>query len=148
MVPILIRKKIKLLEIRNFIFEPISFDIIRSKGEVTAVIINVYTAYVEIRNITNKSIIINWKKYLKTIEEYETEKYYLITKKSRSLIIGRVLWAKKALIINILAFTAANLATPSPDFATTMTEINILKKIIIDFGITVYRNITIRQRFI
>jgi hypothetical protein len=91
MIPILIRRKIKLLEIRNFIFEPISFDIIKSKEEMTAAIINIYTIYVEIRNITNKSIIINRKKRLKTIEEYGIERYYLITEKSRSLAIGQIL---------------------------------------------------------
>jgi hypothetical protein len=101
---------------------------------------NVHTIYVEIRNIINKSIIINRKRRLKIIE-----KYYLITKKFKSLAIGRILWAKKILTINILTFTAANLTTIFPNLATTITEINILKKIITDFGIIVYKNITIRQ---
>jgi hypothetical protein len=91
MILIFIREKIKLLEIRNFIFEPISFDIIGSEGEMTAAIINVYTVYVEIRNITNKSMIINRKRRLEIIEEYEIEKYYLIMKKSRFLVIERIL---------------------------------------------------------
>jgi hypothetical protein len=49
--------------------------------------------------------------------------------------------------MNILVFAAANLTTIFPDSATIIIEINILKKIIIDFGIIVYRDITIRQRF-
>jgi hypothetical protein len=91
MILIFIRGKIKLLKIRDFIFESISFDIIKSKREVTTIIIDVYTVYIEIRNITDKSVIIDRKKRLKTIEEYGTEKCYLITKKSRSLIIERIL---------------------------------------------------------
>jgi hypothetical protein len=91
MIPILIREKIKLLEIRDFIFKSIFFDIIKSEKAMTIIIMNVYMIYVEIRNITNKSIIINRKKRLGTIEEYEIEEYYLITEKSRSLIIERIL---------------------------------------------------------
>jgi hypothetical protein len=147
-IPILIREKTKLLKIRNFMFEPISFDIIKLKNEMTAAIINAYIIYVEIWNITNKPIIINRKKYLEIIEKYGIEEYYLITKKSRSLVIGRMSWARKILIMDILAFAAANLATTSPDSATTITEINILKEIITDFGIIVYKNIATRQRFI
>jgi hypothetical protein len=90
-ISIFIRKKIKLSEIRNFMFESIFFDIIKSEREVTAAIMNVYTIYVEIRNITNKPMIINRKKRLEIIEEYGIEGYYSITKKSRSLAIGRVL---------------------------------------------------------
>jgi hypothetical protein len=82
---------IKLLEIRNFIFESIFFDIIKLKDEVTAAIINAYTAYVEIRNIINRSIIINRKKRLEIIEKYEIEKCYLITKELKFLVIGRIL---------------------------------------------------------
>jgi hypothetical protein len=58
-IPIFIRKKIKLSEIRNFIFEPIFFDTIKLEKEITTTIMNAYMIYVEIRNITNKSIIIN-----------------------------------------------------------------------------------------
>jgi hypothetical protein len=107
-----------------------------------------YTIFVEIRNIINKSIIIDRKRRLGIIEKYGIEKYYLITEKSKSLTTGRVLWAKKILIMGVLVFAAANLITPSPNPATTITEVNILKKIITDFEITVYENITIRQRFI
>jgi hypothetical protein len=144
MVSILIRGKIKLLEIRNFIFEPISFDIIKLKKGVTAVIMDAYTIFVEIRNIINKSIIIDRKRRLGIIEKYGIEKYYLITEKSKSLTTGRVLWARKILIIDILAFAAANLATTSSDPATIIIEINILKKIITDFEITVYEDTAIR----
>jgi hypothetical protein len=91
MIPIFIRRKIKLLEIRNFIFESIFFDIIKSEKGITAAIINVYTVYVEIRNIMDRLIIINRKRRLKIIEKYEIEKYYSITKKLRFLIIERVL---------------------------------------------------------
>jgi hypothetical protein len=90
MILILIRKKIKLLEIRNFIFELIFFDTIKSEKRMTAAMMNVYTIYVEIRNIINKSIIINRKKRLKIIEEYGTEKYYLVTEKSKFLAIERI----------------------------------------------------------
>jgi hypothetical protein len=72
-------------------FESISFDTIKSEKEMTAAIIDAYTIYVEIRNITNKPIIINRKKHLKIIEKYGTEEYYSTTKKSTSLIIGRIL---------------------------------------------------------
>jgi hypothetical protein len=89
-IPILIREKIKLPEIRNFIFESISFDIIKSKKGMTAAIMNIYTIYVEIRNVTNRSIIINRKKRLRTIEKYEIEKYYSVMKELRSLAIGRI----------------------------------------------------------
>jgi hypothetical protein len=91
MVLILIRKKIKLLEIRDFIFESIFFDIMKSEEGVTAVIVNAYIVYVEIRNITDKSVVINRKRRLRIIEKYETEGCYLVTKKSRFLAIGRVL---------------------------------------------------------
>jgi hypothetical protein len=91
MIPIFIREKIKLLKIRNFIFESIFFDIIGSEGRVTAAIMDAYTIYVEVRNIINRPIIINRKRRLGIIEEYEIEKYYLITKKLRSLVIGRIL---------------------------------------------------------
>jgi hypothetical protein len=90
MIPILIRKKIKLPEIRNFIFKSISFDIMKSEGEITAAIMDAYTIYVEIRNITNRLIIINRKKRLGIIEKYGIEEYYLITEKSRSLAIERI----------------------------------------------------------
>jgi hypothetical protein len=90
-IPILIRRKIKLPEIRNFIFESISFDMIKSEKEMIVAIIDVHTIYVEIRNITNKSIIINRKRRLGIIEEYGTEKYYLITKKLKFLAIERML---------------------------------------------------------
>jgi hypothetical protein len=148
MILIFIREKTKLSKIRNFIFEPISFDIIESKKEMTAAIIDAYTIYVEIRNITDKPIIINRKRRLGTIEKYGTEKYYLATKELKSLAIGRISWAKKVLIMDILALTAADLATPSPDPAKTITEIDISKKIITDFGITVYGNTTTRQQLI
>jgi hypothetical protein len=46
--------------------------------------------------------------------------------------------------MNILIFIAANLTTPFLDSVTTMIEMDILKKIITDFGITVYGDITIR----
>jgi hypothetical protein len=91
MIPILIREKIKLLEIRDFIFKSIFFDIIKSEKAMTIIIMNVYMIYVEIRNITNKSIIINRKRRLKIIEKYGIERCYLVTKKLRSLVIGRVL---------------------------------------------------------
>jgi hypothetical protein len=87
MISILIRKKIKLLKIRNFIFESIFFDIIKLKREMATIIMNIYTAYIEIRNITDKSVIINRKKRLKIIEEYGAEGYYLITEKLKSLAI-------------------------------------------------------------
>jgi hypothetical protein len=148
MIPILILIKIKLLEILNFIFESISFDIIKSEGGITTVIMDVHTIYVEIRNAINKSIIINRKKRLEIIEKYGIEECYSITEESRFLAIERVLWIRKILTIDILAFAVANLTTISLDFVTIIIEINILKKIIIDFGIIVYRNITIRQRLI
>jgi hypothetical protein len=135
-------------EIRNFIFESIFFDIIESEKKITAAIMNVYTAYVEIRNIINKSIIINRKRRLEIIEKYGIEKYYLITEKSKSLAIGRILWIRKILTVGILAFTTANLATTPPNPAMIIIEINISKKIITDFGIIVYGDITARQRFI
>jgi hypothetical protein len=144
MILIFIRRKTKLLEIRNFIFESIFFDIIESEGEVTTAIVDVYTVYVEIRNIINRSVIINRKRRLKIIEKYGIEEYYLITKKLRFLAIGRISWARKVLIMGILIFAAANLATPLPDSATIITEMNILKKITTDFGIIVYKDITIR----
>jgi hypothetical protein len=90
MIPILIRERIKLLEIRNFIFEPTSFDTIKSEKGMTAAIINVHIIYVEIRNTTNKSIIIDRKKRLRIIKKYETEEYYLVMEKSRFLAIGRI----------------------------------------------------------
>jgi hypothetical protein len=90
MVPILIREKIKLPEIRNFIFEPISFDIIEPEERMTITIINAHTVYVKIRNIIDKPIIINRKRYLEIIEKYEIEEYYLITEKSKFLTIGRI----------------------------------------------------------
>jgi hypothetical protein len=71
-------------------FESISFDTIKSEKEMTAAIIDAYTIYVEIRNITNKPIIINRKRHLKIIEKYGIERYYLIIKESRSLAIGRI----------------------------------------------------------
>jgi hypothetical protein len=95
MILILIRKKIKLLKIRDFIFESIFFDIMGSEKGVIAVIADVHTIYVEIRNIINKSVIINWKRRLRIIEKYGAEEYYLIIKKSRSLATGRMLWVKK-----------------------------------------------------
>jgi hypothetical protein len=95
MISIFIREKIKLLKIRNFIFESISFDIMKSEGEMTTAIIDAYTAYVEIRNATNRSIIINRKRRLRIIEKYEIEEYYLITEKLKFLAIGRISWAKK-----------------------------------------------------
>jgi hypothetical protein len=58
---------------------------------MTAAIMNIYTAYIKIRNITDKPIIINRKKCLETIKKYGTEEYYLVTKKLKSLIIGRIL---------------------------------------------------------
>jgi hypothetical protein len=58
---------------------------------MTVAIINVYTVYVEIRNIINRSIIINRKRRLKIIEEYGIEKYYLIIEKSKFLAIERIL---------------------------------------------------------
>jgi hypothetical protein len=125
-------------------FELISFDNIGSERGVTAAIINVYTAYVEVRNITDRLIIINRKRRLGIIEEYGIEKCYLVTEKSKSLAIGRISWVRKILIVDILIFAAANLATLSPDFITIMIEIDILKEIIIDFEITVYGDITIR----
>jgi hypothetical protein len=143
-IPILIRRKIKLLEIRNFIFESISFDIIKSEKKVTTVIMDAYTIYVEIRNTTNKSIMINRKRRLKTIEKYGIEKCYSVTDKSKPLAIERVSWARKVLIVDILTLTAANLVTISSNFVTIIIEMDILKKIIIDFEITVYGDITIR----
>jgi hypothetical protein len=143
MVPIFIRRKIKLSEIRNFIFESTFFDIIRPKEEITAEIMNAYIIYVEIRNTTNRSIIINRKKHLGSIEKYGIERYYLITEKSWFLVIERMLWVRKILTMDVLASTAANLAIISQNSITTMIEINI-KEIIIDFGITVYESITIR----
>jgi hypothetical protein len=133
-----------LSEIRNFMFKSISFDIIKSKKEMTAVIVDAYIIYVEIRNIINKPIIINRKRRLGIIEEYGIEKCYLIIKKLKSLAIGRMLWVRKILIVNVLIFAAANLTTIFLNSATTMIEIDMLKKIIIDFGIIVYGDITIR----
>jgi hypothetical protein len=91
MVLIFIRRKIKLSKIRNFIFESISFDIIKLEEEITAAIMNAHTIYIEIRNIINKSIIINRKRRLGIIEKYEAEKYYLIMKELKFLAIGRIL---------------------------------------------------------
>jgi hypothetical protein len=144
MVSILIREKIKLLRIRNFIFESIFFDIMGSKRKVTAVIMNAHTIYVEIRNIIDRPMIISRKRRLRIIKEYGVEGCYLITKELRSLAIGRILWVRKILIIGILIFAAANLVTIFSDSATIIIEIDILKKIITDFEITVYGNITIR----
>jgi hypothetical protein len=87
---ILIREKIKLPEIRNFMFESISFDIIRSEGKMTIAIMNVHTVYIEIRNITDRSIIINRKRRLRIIEEYGIEGCYLVTEELKFLVIGRV----------------------------------------------------------
>jgi hypothetical protein len=116
----------------------------KSEGGMTAAIMDAYTVYVEIRNITNRSMIINRKKRLRIIEEYGVEEYYLITEELRSLAIERMLWVRKVLTVDVLVFAVANLATLSPDPATIMIEVDILKKITIDFGITVYGNITIR----
>jgi hypothetical protein len=146
MLPILIREKIKISKIRDFIFESISFDIIKLKEEVTTVIMDAHIIYVEIRNITNKPVIINRKKYLTIIEKYETERCYLVKKKLKNLIIERISWARKTLIMDISTLTAANLITTSSNPATTMTEMNMLKKVITDFGIIIYGDITTRQR--
>jgi hypothetical protein len=129
MIPILIRRKIKLSKFRNCIFESIFFDIIKSEEEIIIIIIDVYIIYVEIRNITDKSIINTRKKYLEIIEKYGIEEYYLITEKLKFLVIERILWVKKILIVGILVFAATNLVTIFPDSATIIIEMNILKSL-------------------
>jgi hypothetical protein len=46
--------------------------------------------------------------------------------------------------MGVLTFIKANLTIIPPNPATTIIEMDILKKIITDFGITVYEDITTR----
>jgi hypothetical protein len=125
-VLIIIKGKRLLFNNRNFLFESASINIKFDKG-ITVNIIDANIGYIEIRNISNRIIIIERKCRLNIIAENYVEGCYLIEEEFRYLIYRSMSVTKKAIIINYL---------------------QSLIETIFENGITVYGNEEARTQFI
>ena len=75
MISLKLHSKIILMRDQNFLFESIKYDLKIEEDFVTH-IINSETKYIEINNITDKSVLISWHIKLERIMKYETEECY------------------------------------------------------------------------
>ena len=106
MVPIIIHGKSSLPENRDFLFKsaPINMG---PEGGVSASLIDAYTAFVEIKNTTNRPFVIARKHRLGMVEECTAEGDYFTTEEMRPLASGPISWAKKAMTVGLLALGAS-----------------------------------------
>jgi hypothetical protein len=100
MVFIIIKKK-SLSNNRNFLFELAPINI-KFDGEITVNMIDVNIDYIEIRNISSRTIIIERKRRLNIIIENCVESCYLIEEKFRYLVCEPMSAMRKAITVNHL----------------------------------------------
>ena len=145
---------------RDFIFNFYDVDRFDVEKEMFFHIVNVNFCFVQIRNITNKSIFIIKSERLNILMKYEKKNCYLINSKIRHLIVKS--WKKKALklkvatlvvfhkVINAIVFVVDNDNSTISIFTIFTTQIvvfnlslslitsNIEQKYVLSFDIIIY----------